>query len=94
MIGKKSRSMSSWVSGRISMRRMTPLRRIIGGWPTLRCRSEPSYFMTMRKSLLTSGSFLTSAAGLPLAVTTAFGSLVIIVAVFGGFGGMVRTSEL
>ena len=48
--------MSSCVSGRMSMRRMSPLSRIIGGWPTFRCRSDASCFMTMRKSLLTSGS--------------------------------------
>ena len=54
--GSSSRSMSSWVSGRMSMRRMSPLRRIIGGWPTFRCKSDASCFMTMRKSLLTSGS--------------------------------------
>ena len=28
----------------------------MGGWPTFRCRSDASCFMTMRKSLLTSGS--------------------------------------
>ena len=48
--------MSSCVSGRMSARRMSPCRRIIGGWPTLRCRSDASCFMTMRNSLLTSGS--------------------------------------
>ena len=54
--GKSSRSMSSWVSGRMSARRMSPRRRIMGGWPTLRCRSDACSFMTMRKSLLASGS--------------------------------------
>ena len=36
--------------------RMTPRSRIMGGRPTFRCRSDASCFMTMRKSLLTSGS--------------------------------------
>src|SRR5262245_20176238 len=55
-LGRSSRSMSSWVSGRMSMRRMSPRRRIMGGWPTFRCRSDASWRMAMRKSLLTSGS--------------------------------------
>ncbi len=52
--------MSSWVNGCMSMRRMSPRRRIIGGWPTFKCKSDASCFMTMRKSLLTSGSLAES----------------------------------
>src|SRR5262245_35520511 len=54
--GSSRRSMSSWVSGRMSTRRMSPRSRIMGGWPTFRCRSDASCFITMRNSLLTSGS--------------------------------------
>src|SRR5262249_52461095 len=35
---------------------MTPFSRIMGARPTFRCRSDPSCFITMRNSLLTSGS--------------------------------------
>ena len=36
--------------------RRTPASRIAGGRPTFRCRSEPLCFITIRKSLLASGS--------------------------------------
>src|SRR5262245_39081393 len=62
MIGMISFSMFSCVSGGRSIFLMMPRWRIMGGKPTLRCKSEPSCFMTARKSLLTSGSFLASAA--------------------------------
>src|SRR5262249_11081507 len=70
--------MSSCVSGFISMRRMMPLRRIIGASPTLRCRSLPSCFMTMRNSLLTSGSRRASAGTRGCAAWTSSASAVAI----------------
>ena len=54
--GYISRSMSSALRAGSCICRRTPASRIAGGEPTLRCRSDPLYFITMRKSLFDSGS--------------------------------------
>src|SRR2546423_5755435 len=61
MISKNRRSICSDEMGGSSIRRMTPLSRIIGGRPTFRCRSDPSCFITVRNSTLIFGSRFTSA---------------------------------
>src|SRR5439155_6870917 len=63
--------MSSWLSGRPSVLRMSPRRRIIGGWPALRWMSEASCFMTRRKSWLTGSSHFASTATLSAAMREA-----------------------
>ena len=50
------------------MYRRTPASRIAGGWPTLRWRSDPLYFITIRKSLLASGSLGRVSIGVSVAV--------------------------
>jgi hypothetical protein len=79
--------MSSCVRGRISVRRMSPRRRIIGGWPTFKCKSEACNFMTMRKSFWTSGSFLTSAGALTSGAGKSSGMSFKSPLPSGGFGG-------
>ncbi len=51
-----SRSMSCSDKGGNCICRSTPESRIAGGRPTFRCRSDPLYFITIRNSLLASGS--------------------------------------
>ncbi len=66
--GNISRSMSAVVSGGSCICRSTPASRMAGAIPTFRCRSEPLNLMTIRKSLLASGSLGIASTGVSTAV--------------------------